>query len=123
ITGTGALTQAGANGNVTLSNTNNNWSGDLTFTAAGMVTNGASDVIPNTAVVNLISSATYTLNNFNETVKSISGSGGTVALGTGTLTLDNPNGETYGSIITGAAGSKLVKNGSGTITLSGSSTG
>jgi len=123
ITGTGGLTQAGALGNVTLSNTGNNWSGDLTFTAGGTVTNGASGVIPDTAVVNTITGATYALGNFNETVKSISGSGGTVALGTGTLTLDAPNGETYSSSISGTGGGKLVKNGAGNLILSLSSGG
>jgi fibronectin-binding autotransporter adhesin len=60
---------------------------------------------------------------FNETVKSISGAAGTVAVGAATLTLDNPAGETYGGVISASTGGKVIKNGNGTLSLSGSSTG
>src|SRR5262249_889646 len=57
---------------------------------------GASGVIPDTSVVTLGASGTkFDLNGFDETVKSISGTAGTIALGTKTLTINNPNGETF----------------------------
>ena len=98
ISGTGDLGINGTN-NVTLKNTTNSWGGDLAFTAAGGVTNAASEVIPDTATVKLIAGATYTLNGFNETVKSVSGAGGTVAVGATTFTVAAPNGETYAGLI------------------------
>src|SRR6185437_8159163 len=58
------------------------------------------------------------LNGFNETVRSVSGASGTIALGTKTLTLNNPNGETYSAAITGIGGGRIVKNGAGKFTLS-----
>jgi fibronectin-binding autotransporter adhesin len=64
-----------------------------------------------------------TIGTFNETVKSISGTAGTVAIGAATLTLDNPAGETYGGVISASTGGKVIKNGSGALSLSGSSTG
>jgi autotransporter-associated beta strand protein len=109
----------------TLSNTNNTWNGNLILNGASgtQVKLAASGVIPDTAVVTLSAAGnTFDLNTFDETVKSISGTAGTVAVGAKTLTLNNPSGETYSSVITIAAGGKLIKNGAGAITLAGGNT-
>jgi autotransporter-associated beta strand protein len=112
---------AGA-GTLVLNNATSDWGGNLSI-SAGKVTTGASDLIPNTAVV-AQSAGTFDLatNSANETVKSISGSAGTIALGaTSTLTLDNPAGETATQTLNVPSGGKIVKNGSGALTLSGGS--
>ena len=77
----------------TLSNTNNSWDGNLVLNGASgtSVKLGASGVIPDTAVVTVSSAGNvFDLNGFNETVKSVSGTAGTIAVGTKTLTLNNP---------------------------------
>lgn len=110
----------------TITNTNNSWDGGLILNGASgnQVKLGASGVIPDTAVVTLSASGNvFDLNGFDETIKSISGTAGTFALGTHTLTVANPNGETYSSVLTASTGGKFVKNGTGALTLSGSSTG
>jgi len=60
----------------------------------------------------------FDLNGFHETVRSISSTSGTVALGTKSLTLNSPNGETYAASITGTGGGRIIKNGTGKFTLS-----
>jgi autotransporter-associated beta strand protein len=138
ITGTGNLTIANATttstplnttfnagGTWILSNTANNWVGNANI-SAGTLRTGASNVIPDTSIVNLtLAGVTFDLatNNTTETVKSISGTAGTIAIGTGSLTVASPNGETYSSVFTASAGGKFIKNGTGTLTLGGSSTG
>ncbi len=110
----------------TLTNTGNSWDGNLVLNGASgtKVLLGASGVIPDTAVVTLSASGNvFDLNGFNETVKSVSGTAGTVAVGVKTLTLDNPNGESYTSVFTGTAGGQVIKNGAGLLTLSGGSSG
>lgn len=102
----------------------NTYDGATQIAASTTLKLGASGVIPDTSVVTTLgSSAIFDLNGFDETVKSISGTAGTIALGTKKLTLSNPNGESYSSVLTGTAGAQLIKNGSGAISLSGSSTG
>jgi autotransporter-associated beta strand protein len=110
-----------------LTNTSNSWDGNATI-ASGTLRVGAAGVIPDTAVVSLAAGTRFDLSNFagtffDETVKSISGTGGTVAVGTATLTVANPAGETHAGVISASAGGKVVKNGSGAWSLSGSSTG
>lgn len=112
-----------------LTNTGNSWDGDLTINGTNptIVRLGTSGVVPDTAVVTLSAAGNQfdlATNNVTETVKSIAGTAGTIALGTaGVLTVDNPNGETYTSVFTGTVGSQFIKNGNGALTLTGSSTG
>ena len=122
ITGSagGALKMLGA-GALILSSTANNYDGATTI-SAGTLRLGASGVIPDTSVVGLTASgATFDLNGFDETVKSISGATGTIALGANTLTINNPASESFGTSGSGGSitgtGGKIVKNGSGSITL------
>jgi autotransporter-associated beta strand protein len=90
-----------------------------TILNGGTLRVGVSGAIPDTSLVtNGVAGTFFDLGGFDETVRSIAGTAGTIALGTRTLTIDNPNGETYSSSITGTGGGKLVKNGSGKLTLS-----
>ena len=78
------------NGTVTLTNTANNYTG-RTFIAAGTLQNAASGVISDGSNLIIKSGAVYDLNNFNETINSVSeyavNDGGTITLGSGTLTI------------------------------------
>jgi fibronectin-binding autotransporter adhesin len=118
--------QAGAQ--VMLTNTGNSWNGDATI-SSGTLRLGGNGVIPDTAIVHLTTSGTaFNMTGFDgtahtETVKSIDGAAGTVAIGTGVLTIANPNGESHAGVVTGSSGGQLIKNGSGAWTLSGSNTG
>ena len=78
-------------------------------------------MIPDASLVQLFSSSFFDLNGFDETIRSVSGASGTIALGTKTLTLNNPNGESYTAAITGTGGGRIIKNGVGKLTLSPSS--
>ncbi|PWU10020.1 MAG: hypothetical protein C5B50_26135 [Verrucomicrobia bacterium] len=119
------------NGNLTLqtgpyvlTSTTSSGSGTLTLNNGNTVTCGAAGVIPNTVLVSsILSGSQLVLNGFDQTVRSISGTAGTMACGGNTLTVNAPNGETYSSVISSTASGKFVKNGTGTLTLSGSSTG
>lgn len=108
-----------------LSNTANNWTGDAQV-GAGTLRMGASNVIPDTSVVHLTNSGVQfdlNTNTTTETVKSISGTAGTIAIGGGSLTVADPNGQSSASVLTSTAAGKFIKNGSGALTLTGSSTG
>lgn len=101
-----------------LTNTDNSYTGN-TQVSGGSLKLGAAGVIPDGSLVSITGSGSvFNLNGFDETVRSVAGSSGTIALGTKTLTLDNPNGESYTATITGTGGGKIVKNGSGKFTLS-----
>src|SRR5439155_27288316 len=110
-------------GIVNINNPGNTF-GNVTV-ASGTLQLGASGVIPDTSLVSMVAGATLSFNGFDETVKSISGTGGIVALGGNTLTIDNPAGESFGAggagIITGTTGGKVVKNGSGAWSIGGTS--
>lgn len=92
---------------------------------------GAANAVPSSSVLGMPTTATsgalFQLNGFDDTVKSISGGNATgpptIALGTNTLTLNDPNNETYAGLFTASPGGKIVKNGTGSITLSGFSNG
>jgi fibronectin-binding autotransporter adhesin len=103
-----------------LTNTANSYSG-LTHLVGGILKLGASGVIPDASVVYSSSStANFDLNGFNETIQSAYGIG-TIALGSKTLTLNNPNGELFSGRITGTGGGQIIKNGSGKWLLGNSS--
>lgn len=104
-----------------LKNTANSYTGNTIISTGGRLKLGASGVIPNASLVQLFSSSFFDLNGFDETVRSVSGTSGTIALGTKSLTLNNPNGEVYSAAITGAGGGRIIKNGTGKFTLSPSS--
>ena len=127
-----AITDQGANpttlvknvtGTWTLTNTNNSYSGNTSITA-GRLKLGASGVIPDASLVTMTNSGfplVFDLNGFDEAVRSISGTGGSIVLGAQTLTLGAPNNETFSGVISGLGG-RIVKAGSGTLTLAGVNT-
>jgi autotransporter-associated beta strand protein len=115
-----SLTKAGA-GIWVISNPNNSYTGNTTI-SGGRLRLGAAEVVPDASLVSTGTSSTvFDLNGFNETVRSISGTAGTIALGANTLSLASPSGETFSGVITGAGGS-VVKSGSGMLTLGGANT-
>jgi len=108
-----------------------NYTGATTIAASNTLKLIAANVIPDSSVLTLPTTATsgasFQLNGFNETVGSLSGGNATgppiIALGSSTLTLASPAGETFSGLFTSSAGGKVVKNGSGSITLTGQSGG
>ena len=138
ITGTGNITVANAttagtplnttfnSGGVwILSNPANDFVGNVNV-SAGTLRMGASNVIPDGSIVNLTLAGVQfdmNTNTTTETVKSIMGTAGTIAIGGGSLTVANPAGESYTSVISSTAAGKFIKNGTGALSLSGGSTG
>jgi fibronectin-binding autotransporter adhesin len=125
-----AITDQGANpttlnkidaGTWVLTNTANSYTGNTIISAGGRLKLGASGVIPDASLVQMFSASYFDLNGYNETVKSISGTSGTIVLGSKTLTLNSPNGDTYSGAITGNGGRILV-NGGGRLTLQSTAT-
>ncbi|MFN0021464.1 MAG: hypothetical protein ACKVP0_24705, partial [Pirellulaceae bacterium] len=79
---------------------------------------GFPGVLPNTSNV-VLTSATLDLNNQNETIGSLAGSGA-VTLGSGGLATGNSNSTSYSGSLSGTGGT-LLKQGAGTLTLGGTS--
>jgi len=75
---------------------------------------GASDLLSSTSSI-AMTSGTFNLNGFNQTIGSLSGASGTVDLGSGQLTINNTTDQSFGGVITGSG--SLVKDGSSTLTL------
>jgi uncharacterized protein with beta-barrel porin domain len=80
---------------------------------------GASNLIADGALVNIATGATFDLANFSDSVATVTG-GGTVALGTGTLTVGGTNADFgFGGAFTGSG--DVIKTGTGTFTFLGTS--
>jgi autotransporter-associated beta strand protein len=110
-TGTGTLTLSGAN---TYTGATTIGGGTLQLGTSNVIANNSAVVFPAT------SSGIFDLNGFSETVGSIEG-GGDILLGAGTLTVGGTNASTlFSGMISGTGG--LVKNGTGTLTLDDAST-
>ena len=76
--------------------------------------------IANSAAVTINGDGKLDLNNHTETIGSLSGTGaGTLALGSGALTISDSNSTSYSGAITGTSDALVTKQGTGTLTLSG----
>jgi len=116
VSGVGGLRVTG-DGTLQL-NAANLYSG-TTAIEGGTLRLGASERLPNATAMTM-ATGTFSLNNFDETIGSLSGFG-TVSLGSGTLTTGGANTTTwFAGNINGSGG--LIKNGEGTLTLSGTNT-
>jgi autotransporter-associated beta strand protein len=129
IAGTAGLALSGGAASTLTLGGANTYSGDTSIGVGTVLKLGAAGVIPDGSPVILAGGSVNTslqLNGFDETVKSIGGggSGSPIALGTNTLTLlDDGETRTYSGLFTSTAGGKVVKSGTGTLTLAGSHTG
>lgn len=106
--GAGSLQLGGANA----------YTGSTTV-VEGVLRLGANNVLPDGTTVILAGGATLDANGKTDTVAAVTGAG-TLALGTGGITVGaNNSSSTFSGTITGAAGGRLVKVGTGTLTLNG----
>jgi fibronectin-binding autotransporter adhesin len=119
ISGAGNLTKSGSN-TLTLFGLNT-YSGN-TLVDAGTLMLGAAGGIGDDSAVTVADLAIFDLNGFDETIGSLAGpDGSTVTLGAGTLTTGGNDGTTeFAGVISGTGA--VVKEGSGTFTLSGVNT-
>jgi fibronectin-binding autotransporter adhesin len=128
LTGSGALTVRGL---VTLNNTGNTYSGAITVSNAttSYLRLAASEVLGNTATVNLAGSGSYLRldGGVTETIGGLSGSGGEIfvaSAGNGTLKFGGNDGSTSfsGALSNGGSQLFLVKQGTGTFTFAPTTT-
>jgi autotransporter-associated beta strand protein len=112
----GSLTKTGT-GTLTLSGVNT-YSGATTVEAGTLRAGGAGAFVGNTAYA--VNGGTLDLNGFSLTMSSLSGTGGTVALGAAALAIDQATDTSYAGAVTGTG--SLTKTGTGTLTLSGANT-
>ena len=117
ITGAGGLVKAGTN-TLTLAGTNTHTGGTTLSAGTVIVSSGAS--LSGLGALTLSPSTTLQLNNGAQTVGTLSGTGGTIALGTTTLTVTQGSNATYAGLLTGSG--NFTKTGSSTLTLSGNNT-
>jgi fibronectin-binding autotransporter adhesin len=117
ITGTGPFV-INTHAQLYYGNSNNNYTGD-TIIKDGFINLAAANTFPATSDVKVIGATTTILNGYNQTVNSLSMVGGSYLSlnGGATMTVQNPAGETIAGEISG--GGTLVKNGTGTVTLTG----
>ncbi|OYR18303.1 autotransporter outer membrane beta-barrel domain-containing protein [Brucella rhizosphaerae] len=119
ISGEGEVLQRGA-GTTTFSG-NNSFSGGLTV-SSGTAQAGIADNAFGSGRLIVNAGATADLNNFNTTVRGLldgKDGGGTVSLGSGTLTLNQDFDSIFSGTWSGTGG--LTKNSSGSLTLAGTS--
>ncbi|UPG96623.1 autotransporter-associated beta strand repeat-containing protein [Luteibacter aegosomatissinici] len=117
ISGVGNVTMNGA-GTWVLGGANT-YTGKTTVTAGTLVA-GTDQAFAGTSGLQ-VDGGTLDLNNQSITAPSLAGAGGTVALGSGTLTLKSSTGTSaYSGVITGTGG--VTKLGASTATLSGANT-
>jgi autotransporter-associated beta strand protein len=115
ISGSGGLTKIGS-GTLTLSGSS--YSG-ATAVNVGTLQAGATNAFSSSSAFTVASGATLNLASFNQSIGSLAGAGN-VTLGSATLTTGNNNtSTTFSGAISGSGG--FTKIGSGTLTLSGSS--
>jgi fibronectin-binding autotransporter adhesin len=119
LSGAGGLTKLGV-GTLTLSNANT-YSGTTVIQSGTLALSGTGS-ISDSAEVNVAAGSVFHLAGLSgagATIKNLSGSGG-VALGTKTLTLGTADTTTFAGTISGTSSSWIIKQGSGTLALTGS---
>ncbi|WP_346899615.1 autotransporter domain-containing protein [uncultured Roseibium sp.] len=116
MSGTGSLTKSGA-GVLTLTGTNTH-SGSTTVEAGTLRAGSVGAFAANTAYA--VKGGTLDLNGHDLTMSALSGTGGTVSLGSAGLTVNQSGSTTYGGVISGSG--SLTKSGAGTLTLTGVNT-
>ncbi|MDX1932851.1 MAG: autotransporter-associated beta strand repeat-containing protein [Capsulimonadales bacterium] len=119
IGGAGTVTKNGA-GTTTLSGTST-FTGGLTINAGGIQLGGNGANLADTVPV-ILNAGTFTLGSADETIGSLAGAAGTnVNVGFRNLITGGNNGNTtYAGVVSGSGG--LVKEGTGTFTLTGTNT-
>jgi len=117
ISGGGSLTKVGT-GTLTFGAVNT-YTG-ITDVEQGTLRTSIANAFNTQGLVNVASGATLDLNNFNQTVGGLTGTGN-ITLGSGTLSAGASGASSaFGGIISGAGG--FVKNGAGTLVLTGANT-
>ncbi|MFT3788660.1 MAG: autotransporter-associated beta strand repeat-containing protein [Tepidisphaeraceae bacterium] len=104
----------------TLTLTGNNTFNGAVTASGGTVVAGSATALGGNGSAIVVNGGTIDLNGFSRTSGSLGGAGGTVTNSAGTpvtLTLNQSSASTFGGTLSGAV--SLVKNGSGSITLSG----
>ncbi len=115
ISGTGALTKLGT-GSVTLSG-NNTYTGNTTVTA-GTLRAGATGVFSSLSRHTIDAGSTLDLDNYDQTLGGLSGSGSIVLGSAGLSVIQSSSGSTYSGAISGSG--SLTKLGNSLLTLTGS---
>lgn len=120
ISGTGDLIMSGAAGNVWELGGANTRTGGITVQSGILRAGSASAFGTITDIV--VNGGTLDLNDHDQAVQSLAGTGGTIALGNAGISINHDAGvnETYAGSITGSGG--FTKQGAGALTLTGSNT-
>jgi autotransporter-associated beta strand protein len=116
LSGSGSLAQTGT-GTLTLTGLNS-YTGGTTISAGTLQIGSGGSLASGGALA--VNGGTFDLNGQTQTVGALSGSGGSITLGTGALTTSSPTSTTLASVI-GGSGS-VSKAGTGTLTLSAANT-
>jgi fibronectin-binding autotransporter adhesin len=93
--------------------------GPLTINGGSVLLNSSNQIAATSAVT--LTGGTLNLNSFNETFAGLSGSGGSILLGTGNLAIAQNTISTYAGAFTGSG--NITKSGNANLTLSGTNTG
>ncbi|MEI4507540.1 autotransporter-associated beta strand repeat-containing protein [Sphingopyxis sp. CCNWLW253] len=93
----------------------NNFTGNVTVTSGTLKMGNAAAFGPTNGLI--VNGGTLDLGGFDLVAPSLTGTGGTVALGAQTLTVDAKTAQVFGGSITGTGG--LRKSGAGSLTLTG----
>ncbi len=115
ISGGGQVRQVAG---TTILSGSNSWSGG-TAVEGGELRAGSSGALSSSTSYT-VNGGTLNVNGFNRTIGELSGNGGTVQLGSATLTVSQTTDSTYSGVIAGTGA--LTKAGTGTLTLAGNNT-
>ena len=116
------LSKVGAT-TMVLTGTGNSYTGGTTINGGTLMIAGNNNILPTAGTLTLaVATAIFDVNNLSQTVGAlVSSSGGTISLGSGTLTVNQSGSTSFNGVITGSGG-QFIKSNSGTLTLSGANT-